>query len=644
MVTFLKNQMSSTGEKKEDAGLMDKIVSIFAILVALYHIYVFTVGVHVYDPFVHRSIHAGSVLALCFLTRSLSPRKTKKLPLTDCFLALLTLFIMAYMTMNAFNLLYERQPLSPGSLTAYEVLMGVAFILLLLEGSRRIIGPILGLLIVLFLIYSYIGPHLGGRLYHRGFSFSQIVDFTVFSLDGVFSIPVGVSATYIVMFLIFASFIQVSGAGAFFIDLAYAVAGKARGGPAKVAVISSGFMGSISGSAGANLVTTGAITIPMMKKAGFKPHMAGAIEAAASTGGHIMPPVMAGVIFLMSEITGIPYIEIVFASAVPALLYFLGVGMQVHFYAVRHGIGGGGSDTEIPSVWRTLKEGWQFLLPFISIVWLLVAGYSPIRAALWSTPVIILVSWFRKETRIGIKEVLRALESSIMSLRVVFVAMALSGILMGVVFYTGIGDKLVSMIRHLAGGMMFPALLLTAVVALILGLPLSMSASYLLVLILIIPAALKLGILPIAAHLFAIYFASVAGITPPTGGLFFMASALAGSPHPFLTGWTATRLAFAGFIVPFLFAYRPALLLIGNLTEIVSVIGLSIIGIIFLAAAAEGWFLRSLNPLERILLILGSFLLVLGDLIHIVGGVVFVGAVLVWQWLKAKSHRTGEVL
>jgi TRAP transporter 4TM/12TM fusion protein len=543
---------------------------------------------------------------------------------------------MVYLVANAERLIYERVMLVPGSLTTLELIMGVALIFMLFEASRRAMGPILGILTFLFLLHAYFGPYLAGMLRHAGFSISQIIDFTVFTEQGIFTMPIGISSTYIILFLIFAGLVQVSGATDFFRDLALALAGRTKGGPAKVAVIGSAFIGSITGSAAANVAITGSVTIPMMKRAGFEPYFAGAVEAAASKGGHILPPVMAGTIFIMAEFLGVTYWSICVAAFIPALLYFLGVFLQVHFYALKHHTTIA-KEEEIPPLWPTLKKGSQHLLPFIVLVGLLANGYSPIWSALWSLPVVIAASWVRKDTRIGIKRLLNGLGFAVITIRLLMLATALSGIIMGVVLSTGLGTKLMTSVAAISQDRLMVALLMAAAVSFLLGLSLSMVASYILTAILIVPAAVKLGVAPLAAHLFSFYYASLAAITPPVGATFYQAAALAKSP-PFKTGWAATRLAIAAIIVPIFFVYYPSMLLIGSITDTIIVVIAAVIAIACLALALEGWLIGQLNLLQRILLIVaGCLLLVIKPAVVVTSGVLIASA-LFWHWWKNRQE------
>jgi TRAP transporter 4TM/12TM fusion protein len=495
----------------------------------------------------------------------------------------------------------------------------------------------LALLALFFLLYGYFGPYFGGILKHAGYFFTDIIDITVFTERGILTIPIGICSTYIILFLIFAGLVQISGATEFFTQFALSLAGKAKGGPAKVAVIGSSFIGSITGNAAANVAITGAVSIPMMKRAGFAPYFAGGVEAAASKGGHILPPVMAGTAFIMADFLGVTYWDVCVAAFIPALLYFLGVFLQVHFYSVRNDLTGVEGE-DIPRFWQTLKGGWQHFVPFIVLIGLLARGYSPIWAALWSLPVVIGASWVRKETRIGLKKFLRGLSFSIKAIRLIMLATALSGIIMGMVMYSGLGTRLMTSIASFSQDRLIVALCLAAAVSFLLGLTLSMVASYILTAILIVPAAVKLGVAPMAAHLFSFYFASVATITPPVGGVFYQAAALAESP-PFKTGWAATRLAIAAFIVPVFFVYHPGLLFAGPIADILIAVLFTTIAVACVAVALEGWLIAELSIPGRVILVIAGCLLIVMKPLVVLLCMIIIGAVAFSQQRKRRRAQ-----
>ncbi len=620
------------GARREFKGKGKLAVDALCGAVAFYHIYIFSTGA--FEVFVHRSIHVGSILAVCFLTFSFSAKDKDKFLWFDIFLALIALGITAYLVSDMNNLVYERVMLETGSLANWQFVMGGIFILMVFEAARRAMGHSLGIITMLIMLFAYFGPQLGGVLHHSGYSVKQIIDFSVFSERGLFSLPIGVCSTYIIMFLIFAGLIERSGAGEFFSELALGLAGRAKGGAAKVAVIGSALMGMITGSSAANVAITGSITIPMMKKAGFEPYFAAAVESAAGNGGLIMPPVMAGTAFLMAEFAGVTYWTVCVAAFIPACLYFLGIYFQVHFYASRYNIAAA-EESVIPPVWKTLKKGWQYFIPFVVLITLLSQGYSPIWAGLWSFPVVIAISWFKKGTRIGFKKFFEGLTVSVKAIRLIMLACALSGIIMEVIMFTGMGTRLVSALVVLSKSALIITLFVSAAVCMVLGLSLSLVASYILTAILVVPAAVTLGVAPLAAHLFAFYFASLSAITPPVGATFFQAAAMAGAP-PFKTGWAATRLAIAAFIVPFLFVYYPGLLLVGGVGQIILAVVVATLVICCLAIGLEGWFLGKMDILQRGLIIVAGLMLVVIKPVTLIISVLLMVFVIFRHWRDRK--------
>ncbi|MFC1971589.1 TRAP transporter permease, partial [Chloroflexota bacterium] len=561
---FLPAVMSHIYEprgSRKPVGTAQKFTEVFALTIAAYHLWMFTIGT--YDIWLHRWISAGSILALCFLTYSFSKKPSTRLPSIDIFLALLMLGITAYLGINYDWLVWHRIQFTPGSLSPWEIGMAAVFILMVFELGRRVLGNVMGLIVLAGVIFTLAGPYMPGMWRHGGYSVVEMIDFTIFGISGMMGIPVGVASTYIILFMLFGGLTQMSGMGRFFNDLAMAVAGRLQGGPAKVSVIASALFGMISGSGAANVVVTGSFTIPMMKRVGFEGHFAGAVEAAASTGGLITPPIMGGVLFIMVELIGADYWSIAVVCAIPAILYFLGIFVQVHAYAVKKNIKGVDPTVKIPSLALTLKNGWHNILPLIAITGLLAYGYSPIRAALYSMVVIVIASWFRKEDRIGIKKLLKGLATGVRLTRLVMTACALAGILVGVVTFTGLGNMFVSSIIDITGGLLLPTMLVAAVASLFFGMALNIATCYLLVAIFVVPATVTLGIPLISAHLFAIYYAALHLVTPPIGPSFFQAASLADAPL-YKTGFQATRLVVAGYLVPFIWIYRPGVLLMGS--------------------------------------------------------------------------------
>ena len=490
------------------------------------------------------------------------------------------------------------------------LVVGIIAILLVLEITRRTVGPELPIVAIVFLAYARFGPYLPSPLNHRGFSISRIVEHTFLTTEGIFGTPLMVSSTFVFLFILYGAFLEKTGVGQLFIDLAFAATGHMRGGPAKTAVLASGLMGSISGSSVANTVTTGAFTIPAMKKVGYSPEFAGAVEAAASTGGQIMPPVMGAAAFIMSEMTGIPYFQIVTAAAIPAILYYLAVGTMVHFEALKTGLVGLPKE-QLPKARDTMKRGWHLMIPLIAILYFLtVAQWTPFKAAYWSIIIAVVVAMLKKETRIGIKDILGALESGARSAVGVASACACAGIVVGVVTLTGLGLKFASLIIDVAGGNLLATLFLTMVASLILGMGLPTTAKYIVLATMAAPALVQLGVPLIAAHLFILYFGVVADITPPVALAAYAGAGIAGG-NAMKTGFLALKLALAGFLIPYIFALSPGLLLVDvTWFEALHTFITALVGIISLAAGVQGWLLTKTQLYERALLIVSAFALI----------------------------------
>lgn len=634
--SIFKKVVSAVGGKGElPKGVAKKIITLFAAAISIYHLYALIVGT--YELRVLRPIHLCSLLALAFLTHS-SKKKSDGVSVIDIILVLLSLSAMIYMILpdHVDRFIYRSALADP--LTKADIFFGLVIILLTLEVSRRVMGSWLAGLTAAFLLYGYLGPDLPGMWGHRGLSIPMLIDESVYTLEGIWSVPIGVASTYVILFIVFGQFLLLAGGGEFFTNFAQAIMGSSRGGPAKVAVVASAFFGTISGSASANVATTGSFTIPMMIKIGYRPHFAAAVEAVASTGGLITPPVMAATLFLMSEITGIPYVKICLSAAVPAFLYYLACIIQIHLEAVKTGISGIARE-ELPSLRRTLWERGQFLIPLIVVVWVLVAGFTPIRAALWAILFTLLVSFLRSETRMGLFLILKALAQGARSTIIVTQGCALAGIIMGITFQTGLADKFSSSVLAISGHHFLLSLLLAMLACLLLGLALPITASYILTVLLIVPAAIQMGVPVMAAHLFVIYYAVLAVITPPAGAAFFVAAALAGA-SPMKVGFTAMRLAIAGFIIPFFFVYQPSLLMVGSWKEILIEVSTSIIGIAALAVAVEGWLLRETSILERLLIFIGGCVLIYPGLETDVIGLSLLSLGVALQCVKIRTLRT----
>lgn len=601
------------------------IISIFAVMMACYHLYTGLFGAP--EALLHRSIHLLFTLILVFLVFPFSKGKGRQW--FDYLLLGLGVTSIIYLFWN-YDYFITRYPyVHP--LSNADLFLGIILVLVLLEAARRSIGLAMPLTSIVFIIYAYAGPYLPGLLHHAGSNTETIVDQLYMTTEGIFGIPLGVSATYVILFVIFGSFLERSGGGKFFMDLAAATTGKSKGGPGKIAVISSSLFGTISGSAVANVMVTGQFTIPMMKRTGFQPHFAGAVEAAASTGGQIMPPVMGAAAFVMAEFTDTSYITICKHALFPAVLYFLSVFMAIHFEALKSNLKG--MAEAAPRLLDViLKEG-HLLIPVAIIVYLMFAGYTPMYACIFSIISVIILSNFKRLTRMGIKKILTALEEGAKGALSVAVACACAGVVIGVINLTGLGLKFTSFVLFLAGESLAPALLFTMGAGIILGMGLPTTAAYIVMAALLVPALVKLGIPLIAAHMFAFYYAIISAITPPVALAVYAGAGLAGS-NMWKTGFAAVRIGAPGFIIPFMFAYAPSLLLIGPpLTIFLSLISATI-GVVMLAGGMIGWFIRETNFMERFFLAAGAILLIKPGFYTDIIGLILLGITILSQKMR----------
>ena len=503
-------------------------------------------------------IVALAVGALTLLIDRWVQRRYPQSPvLSDVLFALLSAALVIYW-MREFEALNYRA----GAETELDGLVSIAGVLISLEVCRRVLGWSMTLIGVLLICYGLFGSYLPDMIAHRGFGVERLATALYLTTNGVFGIMANVLATYVILFIFFGAFLHKSGAGRFFIDLPMAAAGHSTGGPAKVAVIASALFGSVSGSAIANTVSTGAFTIPLMKRAGFRPHVAGAIEPSASIGGMFMPPIMGAGGFLMAELTETPYSHIMLIAIFPALLYFYSVFCMIHFEAKKHNIRGI-EDPDLPHWTEVLKKEWYFSLPLVIITVLMVMGYSPGFAAFWATLSCIAVSWVRKETRMGPREIWEAIQNGARNTLIIGATVGVIGIIVGTISLTGIGLKFSEIIISAAGGNLMLALVLIALASLILGMGVPVTAAYLIVAVLAVPPLMELGVVLIAAHMIVYWFSQDSNITPPVCVAAYAGAAIAGS-DPWKTGWTAFKFAKLLYVVPILFAFTPQILFEGK--------------------------------------------------------------------------------
>lgn len=619
------------------AGYGAKIIAAIAIAFSLFQLYTAVFGV--LDAMIQRAIHVSFGFSLIFL---LYPARKKwsrhKFHFIDVISAIIAAAVPLYIVV-----FYQDLVLRAGTVTTMDYIIGLIAIIMVLEVTRRVVGWPMVIIASIFITYALAGRHIPGQLAHRGSDLPTLVGHLFYTTEGIFGIPIGVSSTFIFLFILFAAYLEKTGMGQFFIDLANAVAGWASGGPAKVAVLSSGLMGTVSGSSVANVVGTGSFTIPMMKSLGYKGEFAGAVEATASTGGQLMPPIMGAAAFLMAEFTGHPYVRIIGAAAIPALLYYFGVWSGVHLEAKRLGLKGLNRD-ELPKIKTILVERGHLFIPLIAIVYLLVAGKTPMKAALYAIILSIVCAMLRKNTRIGFKDIVAGLEQGARSALGVIAATACAGVIIGVVTLTGLGLKMGSTLVDFAHGNLFLTLFFTMLTSLILGMGVPTTANYVITSTIAAPALLMMNIPILSAHLFAFYFGIIADVTPPVALAAFAGSGIAKS-NPLKTGVNAFKLAIAAFLVPYIFVYNPSLLLIDvSIVNMIRIIITAVIGIIGVSSGVSAYLITEQSWIERIIFFVGGILLVIPNIqTDIIGIVVLVAGYLIQKRKVSRANKVGQV-
>ncbi|MEA4876965.1 TRAP transporter permease [Aminobacterium sp. MB27-C1] len=631
----LRRQFDTEARYRDLFGWQGLVITALAVGMSLFHFY--TSGFGLLLAMKQRSLHLAFVLVLVYL---LYPaRETSKkdgIPWYDFILAAMAAFSTLYLFVE-----FEEMVNRAGLPTTMDIIVGFMGIILLLEATRRVSSPILPCIAIFFLFYCYFGRYFPQMFQHRGFNIQRIINHMYLGTEGVFGIPLGVSATFVFMFILFGSVLEQTGMGRFIIDLAMALAGGATGGPAKVAVLSSGFMGSISGSSVANVCTTGMFTIPLMKSVGYKPHFAGAVEAVASTGGQIMPPVMGAAAFIMAQFMGVPYVHVALAAVVPALLYYFAVMVQVHLEATRLGLTGLPRE-KLPKLFKLLKAKGHLLLPLIAIVYFLLSGYTPLKAAYYGIIISIAVSFLNKETRLTPQKLKLALESGAKGALGVACACATVGIIVGTATLTGLGLRIASAIVAIAGGKLLPTLLLTMIACILLGAGLPTTANFIVTSTMAAPALFQLGVPPMAAYMFVLYFGIAADLSPPVALAAYAGAGIAGA-EPMRTGVTAVKLALAGFIVPYIYVFNPMLVLV-NFSPLPFTMAIitAILGVFLLGMSTIGYYKAPMAWWKRIIALGGALgLLIPGWQTDLIGLIILIG-IHILQKMEVKK-KTGMV-
>ncbi len=606
-------------------------VTILSVAMGLFHFY--TAGFGILEPLKQRLIHLTFALVLAFLLFPGPGRKNRECSWWDATLAVLALLPLAHMWLDYARIVDRIEYIDP--ITIPDNAISILLLVLICEATRRVIGMSMVFVVLAAYLYTWIGPWLPGFLGHTGLTWDVFIDQQVMTLNGIFTVPIAVSSTYVVIFVLFGAFLVRTGMGAAIIDMSKAVAGHTRGGPAKVAVLSSGFFGSINGSSVANVVATGSFTIPLMKGVGYRSHFAGAVESAASIGGQFTPPVMGAAAFIMVEVTGIDYLTIIAAAAIPAFLYYAALLFAVHFEAGRLNL------PILPRV--TFAEVMQvllrlvpFLVPVVVLLVVLIQGYSPIRAGFFATLTLIGVSLLRKETRLNFRGFIEAFEFGARNAVVIAITCAAAGMVIGIVYALGIGIKFASTIVSISHGEVILALPLVMIASLLLGMGLPTSAAYVIVAAVAAPSLIEMGVPQLPTHLFVLFFGCISSMTPPVAVASYAAAGIAGA-DPMRTGFTGFRLGIAGFIIPYLFVLWPALLLEGTWYESLIAIVPAFIGIMGLAAAVIGWLYKDLNILFRMAFFVSALLLMTPGLITDIPGALLMGGMALY--LRHQTRR-----
>lgn len=623
------------------------LIAIIAICYSLFHLYI---TFHPMPALLQRSIHLAVGIALIFLIYpTYKSQDRHRVAVYDWLLFVLALATSGYLLVEYQDIVTTRGGI-PNTL---DIIFAILTVLLVLEAARRVTGLILPILALLFLAYPFIShmDFMPRQMMTRPYDFGDIFGQLYLKTEGLFSTAIGSSVSFIFLFILFGAFLAKSGMGQLFNDLALALAGHKQGGPAKVAVISSGFMGSINGAAVANVVGTGAFTIPLMKKVGYSKNFAGAVEASASIGGQILPPIMGASAFIMAETTGVSYATIALAACIPALLYFLAVIMQVHFRAGRENLKGI-PKPDLPKVKEVLKVRGHLLMPIVFLIFLLYKGVPIGHTAFYTIVATVIVAALKRETRMSLKDIFAALEDGARQSLSVMVACAVVGIIIGVVSLTSFGNVMTASIASLGAGSLFLTLFFTMIASMILGMGLPSIPAYIITATMAAPALASFNIPILVSHMFVFYFGIFANITPPVALAAFAGAGISGG-DPMRTGFTALKLSAAGFLIPYLFVYNPAMMMIdtsnvavnakefpmASLASILWITISAIIGIVALSAAIEGYFKTTMNFLVRLILALGAVCLIIPETYTDFIGIVLVSILLTFNYLKGYNFK-----
>lgn len=587
-----------------------------------------------------RATHLAFVMALAYLLFPMKKDMPKdKLPWYDVIIAIVGACSWLYITIN-FDSLIRRA----GIYNTTDIIIGIIGILILFEACRRIVGMPILIISLVFIVYALFGAYAPGFLNHRGYSIQRLVSHLYYNTEGIMGTPIGASATFIFLFIFFGALLDKTGIGQFFIDICNAIAGSYDGGPAKVAVLTSAMFGTVSGSSVSNTVGTGSFTIPMMKSLGYRSEFAGAVEASASTGGQLMPPIMGAASFLMAESLGIPYKEVAKAAIIPAILYFTGIFIMVHLEAKKTGLKGLSKDS-LPKIGELLMKKGYLVIPLATIIYFFVLGKTAIYAGLMGIIAAGLVAIvnsivdiiLKRERSFTFNDLIDVFVNGARNIISVAVACAMAGIIIGVITLTGLGLKIGAGLISISGGISILLLMLTMVSSIILGMGVPTTANYLITSTIAAGAIIGLGFEPLAAHMFVFYFGIIADVTPPVA-LAAMAGAAIAKSDPLKTGFEATKLSIGAFIIPYMFVFNPQILMINTtFIEVVPILITSLIGMFGVSAGLEGYVFRKCNFIERILFIAAGLLSIIPEIYTDIIGIGLIAVLVILQILTRKK-------
>lgn len=589
-----------------------------------------------------RATHLAFVMLLAYLLFPMKKDMPKdKLPWYDVILAIIGAASWSYITIN-FDSLVRRA----GIYTSTDIIIGIIGILLVFEACRRIVGLPILIISIVFIIYALFGAYAPGFLNHRGYSLQRLVSHLFYNTEGIMGTPIGASATFIFLFIFFGALLDKTGIGQFFIDICNAIAGGFDGGPAKVAVLTSAMFGTVSGSSVSNTVGTGSFTIPMMKSLGYRPEFAGAVEASASTGGQLMPPIMGAAAFLMAESLGIPYMEVAKAAIIPAILYFTGIFIMVHLEAKKTGLKGLSRDS-LPKIGELLMKKGYLVIPLLTIIYFFVLGKTAIYAGLMgiiAAAIVAIVNSIvdiimKRKVSFGLNDLIDVFVNAARNIISVAIACAMAGIIIGVITLTGLGLKIGAGLISISGGIPLLLLFLTMISSIILGMGVPTTANYLITSTIAASAIIGLGYEPLAAHMFVFYFGIIADVTPPVA-LAAMAGAAIAKSDPLKTGIEATKLSIGAFIIPYMFIFNPDILMINTtIADIIPILITSLIGMFGVSAGLEGYVFRKCKPYERILFIIAGLLSIYPEVYSDIIGIGIIAILVIVQIITKRKNQ-----